>query len=326
MVSIIIPSRSAQYLKKTVDDLLNKAEGEVEVIVVYDGRWPEHQEMPSNDPRVIQVHHGVIDNNYGMRESINAGVRLSSGEYIMVIDEQCGVDQGYDVKLVTDCEDDWVVIPRRKRLDPETWTLIQDGRPDIDYMFIEYPYKGAAQLKEGEFLPKTEGLHGAEWKRPERADILIDDTPTMQGSCYFMSRKHWDKVIGELDSTYYGTFTMEAQEVSLKTWLSGGRVVVNKKTWYAHWHKGKNGRGYAFTNEQYKRHAEGMEKGRLYAIEYWLNTKDFLHDWNWFVTKMFKDMPGWSKDWKERVERDQVKDYSRTKYIDDFWLSNLREK
>lgn len=323
MVSIVIPSRSAQWLKKTVDDLLNKAEGEVEVIVVYDGRWPEPEELPANNRRVIQIHHGVVHDNYGMRESINLGVRASSGEYLMVIDEQCGVDQGYDVKLVADCGDDWVVIPRRWRLEPETWTLTKDSegdkRPPIDYMYTEYPYAKP--------FDKTQGLHGAEWRQrySDRKDILIDDCPTMQGSCYFMKRSHWDKVIGELDSTYYGTFTMEAQEVSLKTWLSGGRVVVNKKTWYSHWHKGRKGKGYAFTNEQYRRHQEGMEKGRLYAIEYWLNTKDFKYDWDWFVAEKFPDMPGWSADWRERVERDKLKDYSTLKYKDDHWLARLRE-
>jgi hypothetical protein len=121
LVSIIIPSRSAQWLNKTVSDLFAKAEGEVEVIVVYDGRWPDPQEMPSDDPRLIQLHHGLVHDNYGMRDSINLGVLASKGEYIMVIDEQCGVDQGYDVKLQADCEDNWVVIPRRWRLEPETW-------------------------------------------------------------------------------------------------------------------------------------------------------------------------------------------------------------
>lgn len=317
MVSAIIPSRSAQWLKKTVDDLFNKAEGEVEVIVVYDGRWPEPEEMPTDNPRLVQIHHGGLHDNYGMRPSINAGVRAAKGEYLLIIDEQCQVDQGYDVKLAADCEDDWVVIPRRERLEPETWTLVRDGRPPIDYMYIEYPYAKP--------YDKTQGLHGAEWKRPERAGVLIDDTPTMQGSCYFMKRSWWDKVIGELDSSHYGPFTMEAQEVGMKTWLFGGRVVVNKKTWYSHWHKGRAGKGYGFSNAQYKKHAESMEKGRLYAIAYWLNTQDFIHDWNWFVTEKFPDMPGWSKDWRERVERDRVKDYSTLGYEDDYWLQGLRK-
>lgn len=313
-VSVVIPSRSAQWLKKTVQDLLDKAEGDVEVIVVYDGRWPEPEEMPPNDPRVIQMHHGEVHSNYGMRPSINAGVRLAGGEYIMIIDEQCAVSQGYDVRLASTCQDDWVVIPRRKRLDPETWTLIEDGRPDIDYMYIEYPYAKPHD--------KTQGMHGAEWKRPERADIEIDSTPTMQGSCYFMKKSYWK----DLDSTNYGTFTQEAQEVSMRTWLSGGKVVVDKGCWYAHWHKGRAGKGYGFSNEQYKRHCEGMEKGRLYSINYWLNTQDYQHDFNWFVTKLFKDMPGWSKDWRDRVEKDKLNDYSTLGYKDDYWLSGLRKE
>lgn len=314
MLSVIIPSRSDQYLQQTVSDLLGKAEGDIEVIVVYDGRWPE--KPLTDDPRLVQVHHGVIHDNYGMRASINAGVNISRGEYLLIIDEQCMVDQGYDLKLAADCEDNWVVIPRRKRLDADNWVLIKDGRRDIDYMAVEYPYAKP--------FDKTQGLHGAEWKRPERDTILIDDTPTMQGSCYFMKRSHWDKVIGFLDSTNYGTFTMEAQEVGLKTWLSGGRVVVNKNTWYAHFHKGKRGKGYGFTTEQYRRHQEGMEKGRLYAIDYWLSTKDFKYDWNWFVTEQFPTMPGWSTDWKDRVAQDESKDYSKLNYQGDEWLKNLR--
>lgn len=320
MVSCVIPSRSDQWLQKTVDDLLNKAEGEVEVIVVYDGRWADP--ILRDDPRVVQIHHGEIHNNYGMRDSINLGVRVSNGQYLLIIDEQCGVDQGYDVKLAADCEDSWVVIPRRYRLEPNSWKLTTDvegdKRPPIDYMYVEYPYVKP--------FDKTQGLHGAEWKQRyfDRKNIEIDDTPTMQGSCYFMKRSHWDKVVGELDSTYYGPFTMEAQEIGLKTWLSGGRVVVNKKTWYSHWHKGSAGKGYGFSNAQYRKHQEGMEKGRLYAIEYWLQTKDFKYDWNWFVTEKFPDMPGWSPDWKQRVERDKVNDYSSLKYKGDAWLSNLR--
>lgn len=316
MLSIVIPSRSDQWLQQTVDDLFNKAEGEVEVIVVYDGRWADP--ILKDDPSLVQIHHGIIHDNLGMRPSINAGVAVARGSHLMVIDEQCAVDQGYDLKLAADCQDDWVVIPRRQRLDPESWVLIEDGRPPVDYMYTEYPYVKP--------YDKTQGLHGAEWRQRyhDRKDILIDDVPTCQGSCYFMTRQHWDNVIGELDSTYYGPFTMEAQEVTLKTWLSGGRVVVNKNTWYAHWHKGSKGKGYAFTNEQYRRHQEGMEKGRLYAIEYWLNTKDFKYDWDWFVTEKFPDMPGWSKDWRERVEVDKLKDYSTLRYEGDVWLKNLR--
>lgn len=307
-------------MANTVKDVLASAEGDVEVIVVYDGRWPEPEEMPEPDSRLIQMYHGVIHDNKGMKASINAGVLVSSGEYIMKLDEQCAMGPGWDTILKADCQDDWVVIPRRWRLEPETWTLTKDSEGDtrrpIDYMYVEYPY-----LKP---LDKTQGLHGAEWKRPERDNIMIDDTPTSQGSCYFLKRSWWD-VIGPLNDVEYGPFTMEAQEITLGTWFRGGRVVVNKNTYYAHWHKGSKGKGYAFTNDQYRRHQEGMEKGRLYAIDYWLNTKDFEYSWDWFVMSKFPDMPGWDKDWLKRVEGDKLKDYSTLNYKDDEWLVGLRD-
>ena len=104
MVSIIISSRVDQYLQKTIDDLLGKAEGQIEIIVVLDGYWPNP--MINNDPRVIIVHQGTIHNHKGMRAAINTGSKLAKGEYLMKVDEHCMFDQGYDVKLAADCKDD----------------------------------------------------------------------------------------------------------------------------------------------------------------------------------------------------------------------------
>lgn len=296
-LSIIIPSRSPQYLNQTVQDLLNKAKGEIEVIIIFDGIWHEIIE----DKRVRYIHQGTPHNAPGMREAINKGIRIARGEFIMKVDEHVMMDEGYDLKLAADCEDHDVVIPRRLRLDAEKWELIKDGRPPIDYMHIEYPF-----LKP---FDSTQGLHGAEWRQRyyDRKDILIDETPSWQGSCWFMKKSHWES-IGEMDTEKYGPFTMEAQEIGMKTWLSGGRVMVNKKTWYAHYHKGKKGKGYGFSSAQYELFMEAKEKGRQYAIDYWLSTKDFKYDWDWFIKK-FSDMPGWEEDWKARLELDKLKDF-----------------
>lgn len=300
-VSVIIPSRNDQFLNKTIHDLLDKSEKSVEVIVVLDGYWPSGI---VEDKRVLYAHHGTFHNSKGMRASINRGVSVSKGTYIMKIDEHCMVDQGWDRKLIEDSEDNYVVIPRRKRLDAEKWELTNDGRPDIDYMFIDYPYKTKGDI--------TDGLHGAEDRERGKArqGIEIDDVMTMQGSCYFMSRKHWDTVIKEMDELHYGPFTMEAQEISNKTWLSGGRVIVNKKTWYAHYHKGTKGKGYGFSTEQYKQFSRDKEKGRLYAIEYWLNTKDYKYNFDWLVDK-FWPLPNWPLNWKEQIKEDAQYDFSK---------------
>lgn len=295
--SVIIPSRSQLYLQQTIDDLLLKAQGEIEIIVVLDGYWPVPIVNP--DHRVIIFNHGTVQNNLGMRASINAGMAIAKGDYVMKIDEHCMVDEGFDVKLAADCEDNWVCIPRRKRLDGDNWVLIEDGRPPVDYMYLAYPYK--------RLHDKTCGLYGEEWRQRyyDRKDILIDDTLSWQGSCYFMSKKCWDNIIGPLDDQNYGPFNHEAQEIGNKIWLSGGRLVVNKKTWYAHMHKGKKGKGYGFSNAQYTKFMESKNKSRLYCIDYWINNKwpARIHDWEWLMEK-FWPIPMWPENWKTQIKID----------------------
>ena len=318
MLSIIIPSRVETYLQRTVDDLLLNARGEVEIIVILDGYWPSP--MLKDDKRVIVLHQGTVHNSYGMREAINAGIAISKGEFIMKIDEHCLVDEGFDLKLAADCEEDWVVIPRRYRLDADNWKVIEDGRPPIDYMLVDFPYQRPHD--------KTCGLHGAEDRQRhyDRLDILIDDVMTMQGSCYYTRRSYWNKLFPNgMNGGSYGPFTQEAQEISMAAWLSGGRVVVNKKTFYAHFHKGSTGKGYGFSTEQYKKHAEWNEKGRLYCMEHWLNTQNYLHDFEWLIKK-FWPLKGWKDTWKEDIIEGKKTDFSTLKYENDFWLSNLREE
>ncbi len=303
MVSVVIASRVDQYLQPTIDDLLAKAKGEVEVIVILDGYWPNP--MIRTNPRVHVVHQGTIHDNWGMRAAINTGIDIARGEYVMKIDEHCMVDEGWDVKLVADMQDDWLVIPRRYRLDAENWQLIEDGRPPIDYMYLAYPYERP--------YDRNCGLHGAEWKQLhyDRKDVLIDDTMSWQGSCYFFKKSHWQKLFPEgLDEERYGSFTQEAQEIGNTYWLSGGAIKVNKKTWYAHFHKGKRGKGYGFSREQYRKHEAEKEKGRLYCIEYWLNTKDFKYDFEWLLKK-FWPVPTWPEDWRTRIVEDAKTDWSQ---------------
>ena len=302
MLSVIIPSRNADYLQKTVDDLFAKASGELEVIIILDGYWPDPAIVTNKNTRII--HHGMMHNHRGMRAGINSGVSISRGEWVMKTDEHCMFDEGFDKKLIADCDKDWVVVPRRYRLDGDNWSIIEDGRPPIDYMYIAYPYERPHD--------KTCGLHGAEWKEwyHEKKDTLIDDTMSWQGSCWFCSREHWDRVIQQLDDVNYGPFTQEAQEIGNKTWLSGGRLVVNKKTWYAHYHKGKKGKGYGFSNAQYRLHQAGTEKGRRFCIDYWINDRwpEAVHSFEWLLEK-FWPVPTWPENWKEQIKVDMLKDY-----------------
>ena len=102
-LSIIITHRVDQYLNKTIQDLLDKSRGDIEIIVVCDGVWPS---KIVDDKRVKYIHQGTQHNSPGMREAINKGVALSKGEYIMKIDEHCMMSEGFDLEIVKTFEKD----------------------------------------------------------------------------------------------------------------------------------------------------------------------------------------------------------------------------
>jgi len=281
-VSIVIPSRNEQFLSNTIKDLLKNARGDIEIIAVLDGYW-EKPEKIVEDNRVIYLHKGESE---GMRAGINSAVAVSTGEFIIKVDGHCMFGEGFDEILKKDCEEDWVVVPTRKRLDAENWCIQDVGKPDIDYMFLSFPndpadFGGA-------------GLNGKVWEEknrdPELKNKKIDDLMSSQGSMWFMRRSYFD-FLELMDEENYGTFWNEFQEIGLKAWLSGGRVVVNKNTWYAHLHKGKKyGRGYFLAEKE-------LIKGRNYTNK-WINEKVWhkqKYNLAWLVEK-FYPVPTWSED------------------------------
>jgi glycosyltransferase involved in cell wall biosynthesis len=221
MISIIIPSYKDPLLQKTIDSLLGNSLGEIEIIVVLDGYWPEPPLKA--DKRVKIIHLGK---NSGMREAINKGVSIASGEYIMRTDEHCIFGKDYDVILTKNIEDNWIVTPRRYFLDPVKWEVMDI--PPVDYSDL-----CINNQKEGRKFSGVENKKLGE----ERKDILIDETHAMQGSCWIMKKSWWDKVIGELETKGYGPLYQDSHEMVFKTWKNGGKLMVNKNTWYAHKHR-----------------------------------------------------------------------------------------
>lgn len=278
-VSIIIPSCNEMFLQPTIDSLIERAEGDIEIIAVIDGDWPK---TPiKDDPHVVLIHHI----KRGMRNAINEAARIARGKYIMKCDGHCLFDKGFDIKLSADCESDWLSVPTRYSLDAEKWKRRPEKKP-INSMYIIPPIEKTKE--DGRFWET--GFCGVNWKDRE-TDKEIEDLMTFQGSCWFMHRDLFFK-IGCLDEKIAGTFTKEAQELGNKVWLSGGRVIRNKKTWYAHLHKGRQyGRGYYLSRKE-------MQKGNEATVDYWMNnrwpgqTKDF----KWLIDH-FAPVPGW-EDYK----------------------------
>lgn len=285
-LSVVIPNYNSPYASRTIEDILAKAKGDIEVVVNVEEKWP----LPlSTDERVHYIHG---DSPIGMRNGINVATAMSKGEYILKCDDHVLFGEGFDQILKESHEEDnWVQVPRRYAFDVENWKIEQreDDKYPIDYMYLDFPRKGKDH---------DDGMHGVPWKqrREERKDILVDDTPSMQGSCYFMTRNHFINTLGYLKDEGYGQFAQEAQEIGFKTLLGGGRLMVNKKTWYAHLHKGsKHGRFYKFPG--------GTVEASNWSAEHWLNDREpgMVHKFEWLINEKFKGMPSWPENWEEEI-------------------------
>ena len=259
-VSVVIPSYRDPLLQKTIYSLLEKSTlgDQLEIIAVMDGYW---QALEDN-PKVRIVHLGK---NSGMREAINSGVRVARGEYLMRTDEHAVFGDGYDKILSEQTEDNWIVTPRRYFLDPIKWEIMD--LPPVDYMKLKIVHVGD---DDGGLVEKFSGVN---WDRPDRKDIMIDETMAMQGSCWFMKHSWWDKVIGELQSEGYDTHYQDSHEMQFKTWKAGGKLMVNKNTWHAHKHR-------SFP----RTHGYGGQKARdgfAYALSVWREyyEKEVLPKW-----------------------------------------------
>jgi glycosyltransferase involved in cell wall biosynthesis len=137
-VSIVIPSRNEIHktntgetvLQRMVRDIYEKATGEFEVIVAFDG--PPYQQLPDYSNLTL-----MKLPQRGLKPSVNNAVRIATGKYICKFDSHCAVSEGFDEVLKADMEDNWIVMPRFYVLDAEEWKW-QDER-FYDYFFLHWP-------------------------------------------------------------------------------------------------------------------------------------------------------------------------------------------
>jgi hypothetical protein len=128
-------------------------------------------------------------------------------------------------------------------------------------------------------------------KRPE-AQPEIADTMSSVGACFFMPRdRFWQ--LGGLDENH-GSWGQFGTEVSCKSWLSGGRQVVNKRTWFAHLFRTKSGNEWGFP---YHISGNAQDRAREYSRSLWLQNKWDMQTrpLRWLIDK-FWAVAGWTDD------------------------------
>lgn len=292
-LSVLIPARSEEFLARTIQDILDHSEADTEVIAVCDGGWPP-VEVPDH-PRVTLIYHPKA---IGQRAATNEAARLSRAKFVMKCDAHCSFDQGFDRKLMADYEPGWTVIPRLYNLHAfdrvcECGHRVYQG-PQIDCEKCGKPMKREIIWKPrwrrtSDFQRFDHELHFQYWGAyKKRAEVQGDLAESMSflGACFFMSRDRFIEIEG-LDEKH-GSWGQFGTEIACKTWLSGGRLMVNKKTFYSHLFRTQDGFSFPYPNP-------GTHRSRQHSQWLWYgnNWPKQIYPLSWLIEK-FWPIPDWS--------------------------------
>jgi len=288
-VSIIIPARgeTPDNIRRTLDSIRESATGDYEIILGFDG-LPHYGFSGYKNLRIIPFPDVV-----GIKTCITAMASMATGKYIYKSDAHCRFGKGFDEILQKDMEEDWIVMPRFKIIKDDWSIQIRDGEEEFyDYFYLCCPFTDPKGFR---------FKAGGHWKErtTERLSIPIDETPQMHGSGWFMTRDRYFKLGGFPNIDPHG----HAQEpiwLGLKNQLWGGKLMVNKNTWYAHLHQQGNKRGY---------HMDKAQENRSYDLA----ATTFMNDPRmvaWLKKNM--PMPTWPEDWEQRLIDYQKKNNAKS--------------
>lgn len=281
--SIIIPARAEKYenLKRTIDSIRANATGEYEIIVGFNG--PPYYDFPD----VITV---KLPRDVGIKNNINILCAMAEGKYIYKSDAHCAFGKGFDEILQADMQEDWIVMPRFKIIKDDWSIQIRDGQEEFyDYFHLCCPLtdnRGYRFKAAGHWMDRT--------KERLESHPFLDETPQIHGSGWFVSRNYYIETLGGFPNKDPKGHGQEPIWLALKNWLIGGKVMVNKKTFYAHLHQDNSVKGFHFTREE-ERHTYD------WTANYWMSNKepDIIHDMQWFINEKFPGLPTWPANWEE---------------------------
>lgn len=321
-LSILVPSRNEMFLARTIQDILEHSEADIEVIALLDGQWADPP-VPQ-DPRVNIIY---VTPSVGQRAGTNLACRLAQGKYIMKVDAHCSFDQGFDRKMLEAFAvtgDDVTMVPTMRNLWAFDWKCYkcgwkkyqgptpekcpQCGKSHRLHRKMMWVGKERPQSNSYSFDSEPHFQYFNEYtKRPEYKKDLetgLTQTMSLQGSCFMLTRdKYWELNICDENAGNWGN---QGIEVACKTWLSGGRVLVNHNTWYAHMFRTQGG-DFGFPYELSGKDTQSTKKKvwKFFLDGKWEGQK---HPVSWLIEK-FAPVPGWSdEDLAKLKEKERIKE------------------
>lgn len=314
-LSILIPANREMFLARTIEDILQNIEMDTEVIAVLDSAWanppiPQHERV-----NVIYTHETV-----GQRAATNLACKLAKGKYVAKVDAHCSFDKGFDRKMIDGFKehgDNVIMVPIMRNLHAFDWKCYHCGWkmyqgptplacPDcgktdkIRRKMTWEPRKGTYSQSYS-FDSEPHFQYFAEYKkRPEYEEGRkkgFTESMSLQGSFFMCTReKYWEL---NLSDESVGSWGNQGIELACKIWLSGGRVLVNHNTWYAHMFRTQGG-DFTFPYEQSGR---GVERAKRKVWEFFFGGKfkQQIYPVSWLVER-FMPVPGWTPESLQKLK------------------------
>lgn len=302
-LSILIPARNEEWLDRTIQDILENVEGNTEIIAILDGYLPDPP-LSQLDKRITIIYNPQVK---GQRAATNQAAKLAKGKYLMKCDAHVAFDKGFDVKMIEAFKkvgDNVTMIPVMKNLHVYDWVCTIDKSRKYQGKDNICSECGKQMEKEVLWFPKPSPnrftfvfdktmhfqYYGSLAKRKEniKGALLLDktydtnlrETMSIQGSCFMLTKEKYFKL--DICSEEFHSWGQQGVEVACKTWLSGGRVISNLNTWYAHMFRTNNFGGFPYSNPQ-PLIDENRELSReLFQRDKWNKA---IHKFQWLLDK-----------------------------------------
>lgn len=250
-IAICIPSRNEMFVSKTVQNILEHKKGKTEIIVGLDGQWASPGIPDHPDVKILYYPESI-----GQRAITKQCVRLANAKYIIKVDAHCAFDDGFDVKMLETFKkfgDDITAVPVMRNLHAFDWVCKKCGDrryqgptptscPKCDNKIdferdMKWSGKPSPQSTSYCFDSEPHFQYFKEFaKRPEYKKMFEETGHTesfsLQGSFFMMTKEKYFSL--NVDDEAMGSWGSQGLTVACKTWLSGGRVLVNHGTWYGH--------------------------------------------------------------------------------------------
>ena len=318
-LSILIPARNEMWLARTIQDILEHIEADTEVIAVLDGEWADPP-IPQH-PRVNVIY---VPESIGQRAATNLACKIAKGKYVAKVDAHCAFDQGFDRKMIEMFEKvggDVVMVPVMRNLHVFDWKCHRCGFRvfqadwkeggrcpqcgDSRYMRRKVVWGPRPHVRSTSycFNATPQFKYFREYtKRPQYIEGKkegLTETMSLQGSFFMVTRKKYNEL--NLCDESMGSWGNQGIEVACKTWLSGGRVLVNHNTWYAHMFR---------TNANLKFPWPNSGRDQLRTKK---NVRDLLWGMKWpkqkypvsWLVEKFWPVPGWSDEDLKKLEEEE---------------------